>query len=574
MQSKPYKFIIKTIRPYLFMEFFGGIITILYAITVFVTPMASKYIIDNVMTKQKHILYYGILIFFVSCILQPILGLLKDYIFLNVSENIIFDIREKVFNSVLYANMEFFSTTKKGQIISRILNDCQAFGDFITNVFIIYIKDILSIIMVLVGMFYLSFKITSISLLMLIGFMLIISKISSSFSDLSLKKQQNFDKLCIKINQAIDLIDTIKSFVIENKILSDFNSINNKNKQGNIKISKMQIIVNNSAQVLVVVIMSFIYGYGLILVSHKKLTIGTVIALGVYFQLLVQPFFELIGSYINLKKIYPIINRIIEFNDIIPDNFVQQLDSNVNLSLKGTLNLHNVHFMYNNERNDVLKDINVTINEKEMVAILGTAGSGKSTLINLIMGFYVPSQGVIKIDNNDMRYINKLALRKNIGYIPQNIQLFNDTIKENIRCYNDEINDSMIIQICKEIGIHHFIVSLEKGYDSIINEKTNLSGGQRQLIAIARALVRKPTILICDEPTSSLDIENENEIVKIIYNLKNKYTIILITHNVSIVENVDKILILKNGRLMEQGTHEELSKCYGMYSEFLQEVAK
>ncbi len=119
-----------------------------------------------------------------------------------------------------------------------------------------------------------------------------------------------------------------------------------------------------------------------------------------------------------------------------------------------------------------------------------------------------------------------------------------------------------------------FHCELEKGYDSIINEKTNLSGGQRQLIAIARALVRKPTILICDEPTSSLDIENENEIVKIIYNLKNKYTIILITHNVSIVENVDKILILKNGRLMEQGTHEELSKCYGMYSEFLQEVAK
>lgn len=211
----------------------------------------------------------------------------------------------------------------------------------------------------------------------------------------------------------------------------------------------------------------------------------------------------------------------------------------------------------------------MNIKEKEMIAILGHAGAGKSTLINLILGFYVPTKGNIKVDNTNLIDIDKMILRKNIGYIPQNIHLFNDSIEENIRCYNEKITLSMIKEVCKKIGIHDFIISLDKGYQTIINEKLSISGGQKQLIAIARALVKKPVMLICDEPTSSLDPESADKIMNLIYSLKNRYTIIMISHNISAVKNTDKIFILKNGELIENGNHDLLIKNKSIYANML-----
>lgn len=570
MKNKECNFIIETIKPYFFMEFLGLIITIFYATSVFITPLASKYIIDNVVnSEQDNNLYNVIFIFFISCILQPVLGLIKDFIFLNISENIIYNIREKMFRCILYAEMKFFLNTKKGEIVSRVLNDCQMFGTFISNIFITYIKDILFIFMIVIGMFYLSFKITIISLSMLILFIFLIKKSGKVFSTLSLIRQNNFDNLCVKTNQTVELIETIKSFVVEKKINKDFSSTNLNNKNNNIRMMKFETIINNSAQGVVIIVVSFIYAYGLILVKHNYLTIGTVIALATYFQTLIQPMFELIGTYINFKKMRPIIKRISEFLNINSDNLMNKLRDNNSIELDGTVDLQNVSFNYENNKKYALQNISINIKNDEMVAILGTAGSGKSTLVNLIMGFYTPQKGVIRIGHINSNNIDKTILRKNIGYIPQNIQLFNDTIKENIRCYNYEISDLTIDKVCKEVGIYDFINSLEKGYDTIINEKVNLSGGQKQLIGIARVLAKNPSILICDEPTSSLDPENENEIVKNIYSLKNKYTIILITHNISIVKDVDKILVLNKGTLEQIGNHKSLVKQSGIYSQFL-----
>ena len=554
--------------PHIVKETLGFIFTIIYSLSLFMSPIASKYIIDN-LTDIKNIenLYFGILLFFITCIIQPIIGFLKDIIFLKISENITYSLRRNLFKSILNAEMDFFFRIKQGEIVSRIINDCEMFSGFITNFFVNYVKNILTIILALSGMFYLSKKITITVVIIISIFITVTSITSRIFIKLSLIKQQNLDNLCVNLNHTIDLMDTIKGFALERKISNDFDIINLKNKKDNIKILKSQTIINNLSNALVLIMLSFIYGYGSVLVINKKLTIGTVVALGVYLQFLIQPIFELVNSHIGFKKIKPIINRIIEFSDIKNKNDINKIDIGKRLNIKGSLDIENLSFSYNNT--SVLDNINININEGEMVAILGHAGAGKSTLINLILGFYTPTEGHIKLDNIELDNIDKMILRKNIGYIPQNIQLFNDSIKENIRCYNEEITESMIIEVCKTIDIHNFIINLDKGYDSIINEKISISGGQKQLIAIARALIKNPAMLICDEPTSSLDPENEEKIIKLIYSLKNKYTIILISHNISVAKNTDKIFIIKNGKLIEKGSHYLLTKNNGAYNQLL-----
>lgn len=536
--------------------------------SLFLSPMASKYIIDNLVDiKSIDKLSFSILLFFVSCLIQPILSFCKNIIFLGISESITYSLRGNIFEFILNAEINFFSKIKQGEIVSRIMNDCEMFSGFITNFFVDYVKNILSIMIVLLGMFYLSSNLTIVVVAMLGIFIIIINRSSRFFIKLSLTKQKSMDNLCVNINHALDALDTIKSFTLENKIINDFDSVNLKNMRNNIKILKSQTIINSLSNALTLTILSFIYGYGSILVIKNELTLGAVVALGIYFQFLIQPIFELINSNVGFKKIRPIINRIIEFSTSKEKKEIYKTSIQEGYCIKGQLDIQNLTFSYNNAI--VLNNISMNIKEKEMIAILGHAGAGKSTLINLILGFYVPTKGKIKLDNTDLIDIDKMILRKNIGYIPQNIHLFNDSIEENIRCYNEKITLSMIKEVCKKIGIHDFITSLDEGYQTIINEKISISGGQKQLIAIARALVKKPVMLICDEPTSSLDPESADKIVNLIYSFKNRYTIIMISHNVSAVKNADKIFILKNGELIENGNHDLLIKNKNIYANML-----
>ncbi|KNF07555.1 ABC-type multidrug transport system, ATPase and permease component [Gottschalkia purinilytica] len=565
--TKSLKDILNLLKPYLRKELLGLFFTILYAIGSFLSPLASKYLIDNVIqVKNITNLYFGIMVFFVISFIQPIVGFFKDVIFLNISENITYDIRNDVFNSVLNSPIDFFSKNKKGEIVSRIINDCQILGEFITNFLVVYIKNILSIIVILIGMFYLSPKITGVTIIFLIFASLLIVLMGKVFRRLSLIRQKNYDKLCVKVNQMIDLIETIKSFVIEKKIKDNFQDINKKNKKDNIKIQKIHIIINNLINSVVIIVLCFIYGFGTIEVSKNNLTIGTVVALGVYFQMIIQPIFEVINNHISLEKIVPVLNRINEFTNIKLEDF--ENDINHKVVIYNDIDIQDVSFSYNDSWN--LEYINMHIQKGNLIGILGQAGSGKSTLVNIILGFYEPKKGTILLDGISTNDLGKHSVRQAIGYVPQNIQLFNDSIRENIRCYNDKIDDEDIMQVCKKTGIHEFIMSLDKGYDTIINEKINISGGQKQMIAISRALAKDPSILIFDEPTSALDPKNEKEITSLISSLRGKYTLIIITHNISTVYNADNIFVLDKGKVLENGTHDELISKNGMYKKMFQ----
>jgi len=538
------KKIFKLMKPYLAYEITGLILTVMYSVAVFASPIVSKYLIDVIIpANSMYKLYKGLGIFFLVCIMQPVIGYFKDRLFLNITERLTFSIRENLYLKVLYANISFFNNSKKGEIVSRIVNDGSSASAFMSDLFISYLKDIILVILIFCGMLYLSLKITCLIIFMVLAFVCLNYFLGLKLNKLSTEVQKNFDSLCTNINQMSDSIFTIKSFLLEGYTLNKFRNVLNKSYKDRVKIMSLEILLNNLTSTIVVFSLCIIYGIGTLSVMEGEMTLGTVIALGMYFQMLVQPVFKIVSSHMSFQKIKPIINRIYEYFEMDSES----INSHETFRLNGDMRISNLCFSYDGNI-DVLKNLSLEIKHNSIVGILGTSGSGKSTLIKILMGFYKPTGGEITIDEISLKEIGINNLRENIGYVSQDINLFNTSILENILCGKQNACEMDVIELCKQIGIHEKIMLLPEGYKSILSERTNLSGGEIQRIALARALIKKPSILILDEPTSALDPENEERFKEIIGLYSGQCTIIIITHNKSILTSVDNIYTLENGR--------------------------
>ena len=559
------KRILDLIKPHIGMEILGFILTILYSLSVFASPMVSKYLIDEVIpanSLQK--LYVGITIFCLVCLSQPIFGYFKDMLFLNITEDITLNIRNKLFKKVLSAPMNFFDKTNKGEIISRILNDGRGASQFITNFFVIIIKNVAMILMILAGMIYISLKLTCIILLMFLLFALVNWKLSKKFNNLSLNTQQNYDDICTFINQTADTIMTVKSFSMEKDLMEKYNKIMKKAYLDNKKLRALSIFLNNLTSVIVILSLCVIYGLGSILVMKGNMTIGSVIALGLYFQLFVQPVYELFNNNIELNATMPIFDRIYEYIDM--DSEV--LDGKESKKVESGIIAKNLSFKYG-DGTKALNNINLEIQEKGLYALVGRSGSGKSTFIKLLMGLYEPTVGELFIGGKNIMEIDLNTLRKSISLVPQEIDLFNTSVLENIRCGNPKTSEEEIIEMCKKLKLHDKIMSLPEKYNSIITERVNLSGGEKQRIAIARALMKKPKIFICDEPTSALDPENEERIRETIEDISKECTVIVIAHKTHTIINADKIFVFDKGGIVQEGSYQDLKSSDEKHLEFL-----
>lgn len=558
------KRIINLIKPYILLETLGAILTVLYTLAVFASPIVSKYLIDEVIpTKSSYKLYVGLGIFLAVCILQPIFGYFKDLIFLNITESVTLNIRKKLFLRVINAPLKFFDTTNKGEIISRIINDGRGASEFITNFFVVFVKNIILIFMILVGMFYLSTAITGIVIVLFLVFFILNWRLSRRFSGLQAELQKNYDFICTTVNQMADSVATIKSFLVEEKITEKYNQVITKAYKDNKRIGYLNILLNNLTNVIVIISLVVIYGVGTLSVMSDKMTLGTVIAMGLYFQLLVQPVYELLNNNIQFRKTMPIFDRLYEYFNIENESYKDD-----QVPLMGEISVEGLYFGYN-DNNFVLDDLNLKIEKNKLIALVGSSGSGKSTFVKLLLGFYRPGLGKIKIGDKDILEIGVNILRENISFVPQDIELFNTSIKENILCGKPNASLDEIIDICKRLRLHEKISSLPDGYNSIVSERVNLSGGEKQRIAIARALIKQPQIFILDEPTSSLDPENETILREILEALSKKCTVIVIAHKMTTITNADKIFVFENGKIVEQGTHSSLLNESGIYLNFV-----
>lgn len=570
--------VLSTLKKYKKGELIGLVVTILYAIAVFLAPYASKYLIDDVLLANEfEKIYSGILIFFIVCISQPVLSFIKGYIFLKISEKITIDIRKDAFKSVIYAPIDFFYKSKKGDIVSRIMNDGRGVSDFLTDTFILVFKDIFLVIIVCVGMLLQCWQITMILFVFILLFILLnifMAKKFQRLSDISLKSVDGF---CSAINQSSDNINLIKSYNLEERVLDDYNKQLKKIYDVNMKMGWYSNILSSGSEVIIISSLCIIYGLGAFMVVQNSITLGAVISLGLYFQILNQPISELMNSNIRLNEIIPMYNRLKEYMSLVSeresykDNNEEVCKSN---SSETNIIFNNVSFCYDSNENSqksTLKNINFNISKKGLYGIIGHSGSGKSTIAKLLMGLFKPTEGSIKVKVKGKEISSLYELRNSISYVAQDIELLNTTLYENLSLYNDSITIEDIEFICKKLGLHKKIMSLKDKYDSVVTEKINLSGGEKQRLAIARAYLRKSDIYIFDEITSALDEGIEQEVIDIINELAKTSVVIFITHKVKSIANANNVYLIKDGIIESSGRYDEIVpmiKTGGSFEEF------
>lgn len=536
-------------------EMLGTFFTVLYTGAVFLSPIVSRYLIDDVMpSKSMDKLTAGIIIFFLGCIGQPVFGYIKNRIFMGVSEKTTVKLRENMFNRMIDAPLRFFDETNMGAIVSRISNDGRSISDFITNFFVVVLKNIVLILIILAGMLLMSVRMTLFIVLLFGIYFFINFYMSKKFGPLSKKIQQCYDNICIKINHSVAQINTVKLFNQEETVKRQFKDIIDESYYYNIQSRKLSMLINFLNNSMVITSLTLVYGYGSYMVIKGESTIGTIIAFGLYFQNLVQPIYEFLNNNIDIRNMEPIIERIEEYTNLEPE----RAGNGEELSEIRDMELKNVSFTYANGVN-ALEKINMNFHQNGLYAIVGDSGAGKSTLIKLISALYDSYEGDIYINGVELRHYGVQQIRENISFVTQEIELSNSSIRDNIKL-NKDMDDDEIEKIIQFVNLKEVVNKLEDGLDTVMNERTNLSGGEKQRLAIARALVKQSSIYIFDEPTAALDTVNEKNIKAIIEELAKEKIVIIITHNLALLNEADCIYVMKQGRVMERGVYGELKQ--------------
>ena len=548
------KKLIKTILKFTKLNFrlqlAGFVFMTIYSLTVLLSPAASGYLVDETLSYiNVSEVMIGVCCFCAAIICQPVFGFFKDIIYMNIIWNMNSYYSSQLFKKIMYAPMCFFDKTKKGEIISKLLNDTKEISNFVSGFFTVLIKNLVLITFIMVCMFYISAKITIIILFLLIIFFLVNKKLNDRLENLSMEIAKKNDLICTRLSRNLDEIISIKCFCNEERVIENYNSTLVEVAKANKRREILAIIIRNFSTLVIMISLSFIYFCGCIDVLNGTNSIGNVISLGLYYQLIMTPLFEIVGCLINIKNIKPIFERFYEIVGIEEEKYHSDISNTYPINEVNDIHMEQVTFGYNNEV--VIENLCLDTPSKGYIGITGQSGEGKSTLIKLLIGFYRPKQGKILIGDIDLEKLGSYTLRKKIAFVSQDVLLFSSSIMDNFLYANQDLTYYEIVELCKKVNVHDKIMATSEKYETIINEIPNLSGGEKQRIGIAMALAKKSSILLLDEPTSALDLVNEGLIVNLLKEISKEKLVIVISHKQATLEYADKIYSLKNGNLKE-----------------------
>lgn len=532
-------------------------------VDLFIPYLQQIFIDDGVIAGNNNIIIKVLLGMLLITIVKAIFGYLKEFIYDLLSVKVHEDIKNDLFNHIQKLEFKYFDNINTGELMSRIGEDVENIWQTIGFGLRLFIENIIYFVVSTVILFKLNFTLALACFIIMIPIGFIAIKLENKFG----KSYEEISDQTAKINttaqENIAGVRLVKAFSREKYEITKFLKMNRSYYDLNMKQAKIigdffppiEFLTNISLVIMIV--------FGGYLVMKENITIGVLVAFSGYIWNLIWPM-RMLGELIDLlsrnsasaKKIFEIMDREPEIKS--------KEKSYKNDDLKGDITFNNVSFKYNDEY--VLKNINLDIKAGDTVAIMGTTGSGKSTLINLIGRYYDLSEGSIKIDNVDIKDYDLDFLRKNMSIVPQDTFLFSDSIINNIKFSNENAQTKEVEKAASLACALDFIEELEEGLYTEIGERgLGLSGGQKQRISIARALVRNSKVLILDDSTSALDMETEHELLKNLSKRDVKSTTFIIAHRISAVKNADIIIYLENGEIKEKGTHEELLKLKGKY---------
>ncbi len=555
----------------------SGIIIIIAArLLLLITPgliRNSINIIDNYRTGiisdleiVKTELITNIFLILLASVLAGIFTFLTRQTIINVSRYVEFDLKNEIYNQYQKLSLNFYKVNQTGDLMNRISEDVSKVRMYVGPAFMYSINTITLLVIVIIYMYKQSPILTYYTLSPLPFLSITIYKLSKLINKKSVIVQENLSDLSSFTQESFSGITLIKSYSIEKKNYEDFNSLSEKCKQSQISLVKLQALFFPLMILLIGLSNLFvIYIGGLQYFEGKLEGIGTIAEFIIYVNMLTWPVASLgwISSIIQQAEASQ--KRINEFlkqkSEIVSPN-------NTKFDISGEIEFKNVEFTYKDTGIKALKNINFKLNKGDKLGIIGKTGSGKSTLLNLIVRLYNINEGKIIVDTKNINSINIKSLRSQIGYVPQDVFLFSDTIENNIKFGSINSTEKEVIDVCKIADIHNDIEGFENKYKTLLGERgVNLSGGQKQRISIARALIRKPKLLIFDDCLSAVDTETEENIIKSLNNLKYSTTSILVSHRISSIKNANKIIVLNDGEIEEYGTHEELMSKNGYYKQ-------
>jgi len=496
--------------------------------------------------------------------LDNILTFLQEYIVAGIAQRVVFNLREKLFEKLQSLPIIFFDTHTHGEIMSRLSNDIDNVSTTISQSTVQFMSSLVNILGSLVMMIYLSPLMTLASMVTVPMVYLLTSTIAKKTKVLFKKQQETLGRLNGHIEESIAGIHVVKAFNNEKKVIDEFREQNNILRDVGVKAQ----ILSGYIMPLMNVIGNF--GFGVVAVFGGTLAVKGIISVGViasfisYSKQFTRPLNELANTFNTLQSGIAGAERVFEILDEVEER-KDSATAIVKEDIRGEVEFRNVTFEYEKDE-PVLKNISFKVAPGTNVALVGPTGAGKTTIVNLLTGFYEINKGEILIDGINIKDYQKNSLRKIFGMVLQDTYLFSGTIKENIKYGNLDATDEKVIKAATLARADDFISKLPQGYDTFLNEGgTNLSQGQRQLLAISRAILADPSILILDEATSSVDTRTELKIQEAMIKLMENRTTFIIAHRLSTIKDADIIMVIDHGEIVEKGSHEELLETKGHY---------